>query len=95
VSQLDVLMGPKAERIRSLPIPRSSAVVRFEQTLEIPVAHASFLVVLVKGRDPLPNVYTPGVLPMAFTNPIWIEPVPAASGAGAPGRPIAPAPARR
>ncbi len=74
VRELEVLLGPKANRIRHLPIPASKNVLRFEKTFAIPGTQKTFVVVLVKGHENLPNVHADGIRPVAFTNPIWIEP---------------------
>jgi len=73
VSELEVLVGRKGHRVRWLPIPPSTEVLRFEETFDLRVQGKTFLVVLVRGRKPLPNVYAPNARPLAFTNPIWIE----------------------
>jgi hypothetical protein len=48
--------------------------VRLDTTVELAVPPRSFIVVLASGRRDLPNVYSPGVKPFAFTNPTWLAP---------------------
>ena len=73
VRSVEVLLGQKAQRVRVLPIPASREVVRFDQTIVLPVAGKTFVVVCASGRSRLPNVAARQVRPFAFTNPIWVE----------------------
>lgn len=75
VSELEVLMGKEARRLRFVPVPASASPLRFETTFRIPANHETFIVVLVRGERPLSNLYTRGIKPIAFTNPIWIKPM--------------------
>lgn len=74
VSQVDVLLGPKADRLRAIPVPQTDALVRYQETVKVPGYAKTFVIVIVSGKQPLANVHATGVRPLAFTNPIWIEP---------------------
>ena len=74
VSHVEVLLGPKAQRLRWVPVASSQELVRYEQSIPIPGHAKTFVVVLAAGKRALPNVYATGVMPLAFTNPIWLEP---------------------
>jgi len=74
VSQVEVLMGAKADRIRAIPVPQTGALIRYQETVKVPGYAKTFVIVVVSGKQPLENVYATGVRPLAFTNPIWIEP---------------------
>jgi hypothetical protein len=74
VSRVEVFLGPKATRLRYVPVPASQELVRYEEAIKVPAYTATFLIVLVTGKKPLENVHATGVQPLAFTNPIWIEP---------------------
>jgi len=86
VSAVEVLMGRDGHRLRSVPVPSSRSPLRFEGSYRVPATQKTFVVVLVKGERPLPNLYSAGVKPIAFTNPIWIEPHTDRTGSGG-GRP--------
>jgi hypothetical protein len=73
VSQVELLRGG-GERVRSLPIAPSTDVTRLRYETTLQGDGATFFVVVVRGKRPLPNVYRPGVRPFAFTNPIFIQP---------------------
>jgi len=52
----------------------SPPAVRFEGDLEVNVGRARFMVVVVRGERGLESLLgRPGIPPLAFTNPIWIE----------------------
>ncbi|HWO13728.1 MAG TPA: CehA/McbA family metallohydrolase, partial [Polyangiaceae bacterium] len=74
VSQVEVLVGAKADRIRAIPVPQTDALIRYQETVKVPGYAKTFVIVVVSGKKPLENVYATGVRPLAFTNPIWIEP---------------------
>lgn len=74
VSQVEVLLGPRGRRVRFIPVRASRKVVRLDTTVQLAVPARSFVVILASGRRDLPNVYSPGVKPFAFTNPIWLAP---------------------
>lgn len=73
VRSFDVLNGQRAKALRRIPVKRSRAIVRYDDVVTVP-GDESFIVVLVHGLRPLPNVHAAEVKPMAFTNPIWIKP---------------------
>jgi hypothetical protein len=74
VSEVEVLVGGDARRVRYISVPPSSQVVRLDTKVELRVAAPTFVVVVARGSRDLPNVYSPKVRPLAFTNPIWLEP---------------------
>ncbi|HEU5073040.1 MAG TPA: CehA/McbA family metallohydrolase [Polyangiaceae bacterium] len=74
VSQVEVLVGAKADRLRSIPVAKTDALIRYQETVKVPGYAKTFVIVIVSGKQPLENVYATGVRPLAFTNPIWIEP---------------------
>lgn len=74
VSHVEVLVGPKANRLRYVPVSPSRELVRYEETVKVPGYAKTFVIVVAVGKKPLDNVYATGVQPLAFTNPIWIEP---------------------
>jgi hypothetical protein len=74
VSEVEVLVGPQARRIRWLPAKRTSDVVRVDAAFDLILPAKTFVVVVARGERELPNVFLPKVRPYAFTNPVWIEP---------------------
>jgi hypothetical protein len=74
VSEVEVLVGGDARRIRYIAVPASKQLVRVDTRVELAVATRTFVVVVARGSRDLPNVYSPKVRPLAFTNPIWLEP---------------------
>lgn len=74
VSQVEVLVGPKADRLRAVPVAQTDQLIRYQETVKVPGYAKTFVIVIVSGKQPLENVYATGVRPLAFTNPIWIEP---------------------
>lgn len=74
VRQVEVLLGARGRRVRFIPVPASKQVLRLDRIVHLAVPAQSFVVVLASGRRDLPNVYSPGVKPFAFTNPIWLAP---------------------
>ncbi len=74
VSSVEVLLGGKGRRIRFIGVPASRSVVRLDTTIDVQVPGPTFVVVLARGKRALPNVFSPGVYPFAFTNPIWLQP---------------------
>jgi hypothetical protein len=74
VRDVQVLEGGRGARIRWISVPRSEQVVRLDTTVPLFVPAKTFVIVLARGHDDLPNVYTAGIKPFAFTNPIWLEP---------------------
>jgi hypothetical protein len=74
VSDIEVLLGGTAHRLRWINVAPTSAVERYSGVVQVPVRSKTFVVVVAMGRRDLPNVYTPNVKPFAFTNPIWLEP---------------------
>ncbi len=73
-SKLEVFQGGSAKLVHSAQIWPSQKPVRYDALLSIPVEKPTFLIVVVRGDVPLPNVARDTTLPFAFTNPIWIEP---------------------
>ena len=75
VDEVEVLLGPKGNRIRWISLPKGKKdVVRLDTRLKLRIPPKSFVVVVAKGHTPLPNVFQNGIKPFAFTNPIWVEP---------------------
>lgn len=74
VSHIEVLVGAKANRLRYIPVAPSKDLVRYEETVKVPGYAKTFVIVVAVGKKPLENVYATGVQPLAFTNPLWIEP---------------------
>jgi hypothetical protein len=74
VSEVEVLVGPQARRVRWLPAKRTSNVVRVDAAFDLVLPAKTFVIVVARGERDLPNVFLPKVRPYAFTNPIWIEP---------------------
>jgi hypothetical protein len=72
VSRVEVYVGPRDRPFYERRVAPSDAVVRFEETLPIPIPVDTFVVIRVVGDQPLPNVFSKGSIPMAFTNPIWL-----------------------
>ncbi len=73
-SRLIVFEGARGRELYSVHIYPTEKVLRYSGKLEIPVEKPTFVVVMVKGDVPLPNVARDSTLPMGFTNPIFIEP---------------------
>ncbi len=73
-SRLLVYEGSKGRELYDIRIYPSEKLVRYDGKLEITVDKPTFVVVMVKGDVPLPNVARDSTLPMAFSNPIWLEP---------------------
>lgn len=74
VTQIEVLLGPEGRRVRFIPVTERGKVVRYDQTIDLAVSASTFVVVLVTGTKALPHTHTPGTRPIAFSNPIWLEP---------------------
>jgi hypothetical protein len=74
VSEVEILVGPQARRVRWLPAKKTSDVVRVDTALELVLPAKTFVVVVARGERELPNVFQAKIRPYAFTNPIWIEP---------------------
>lgn len=67
-SELEVLVG--GESVRRVPIPRSSAALRYEGQLSLPIARDATVVVVVKGERPMGET---GVRPLLFSGPIYVD----------------------
>jgi hypothetical protein len=51
--------------------------LRFQRRIEVEAAGPTFIVAVVRGEEPMDAFFTRrGVRPLAFTNPIWIDPAP-------------------
>ncbi|MBX3128771.1 MAG: CehA/McbA family metallohydrolase [Polyangiaceae bacterium] len=75
VSEVEVLVGAKANRVRYFSIPKTRRdVVRLDETFELRLPEGGFVIVLARGSTPLPNVFYAGVKPLGFSNPIWAGP---------------------
>jgi hypothetical protein len=74
VSEVEVLVGGDARRVRFIAVPKSSQPLRLDTTVDLAVASKTFVVVVARGSRDLPNVHSAKVRPFAFTNPIWLEP---------------------
>lgn len=74
VREVEVLMGGAARRVRWLGVPKSAQVERLDTTVELTVPAPTFVVVIARGSRDLPNVHSAKIRPLAFTNPIWLEP---------------------
>jgi hypothetical protein len=93
LTRVEVFSGPTLRATAPIA-PRPTAphaetpVVRFDQTLTVPVTPGSFVVVRASGDGALLDLLARGdALPLAFTNPIWLAaPAPAAP----PGTPLTP-----
>jgi hypothetical protein len=76
VSKLTVL-GPGNTVLATRAIPSSTAVIRFDDTIELDASRDGYAIIRVDGERPMaPNVGDVGsflVYPMAVTNPIWID----------------------
>jgi len=52
----------------------SAADLRFETTLDFPIARDGYVVVLVRGEQTMDTAFgRAGIPPIAFTNPIWLD----------------------
>lgn len=61
---------------QSVPIPGRAAGVRLQQTFRVGLTRDSTVIVLVRGTSPLSPVVNPTgapLLPVALTNPVWID----------------------
>ncbi len=74
VTSAEVLLGPEGHRVRFLPVGKGRGPVRLDQTLPLDIDGPTFVLVVARGTEALPNVYRTGTRPFAFTNPIWLEP---------------------
>jgi hypothetical protein len=76
VNQITVL-GPGNTVLATRAVPSSTAVVRFDDTIELDVQRDGYAIVRVDGDRPMaPNVGDVRnflVYPMAVANPIWID----------------------
>jgi hypothetical protein len=76
VSQIDVYWGRAV--VRSIPVPSSTEPERASLDVEVEVGEPGFLVVVARGDRPMDDLLArPGIPPLAFTNPIWLEIAPA------------------
>jgi hypothetical protein len=73
-SKLEVYEGGNARLVKAVRLWPSAKPVRYDGTIDVPLSRPTFVVVVVKGDVPLPNVARESTLPFAFTNPIWLEP---------------------
>jgi hypothetical protein len=73
VSSVELLRGG-GERLRSIPVSPTREVTRLSYRTTLNGDGSTFFVVVARGKNPLPNVYRPGVRPFAFTNPIFVTP---------------------
>ena len=73
VDVVEVLLGPKGNRIRYLPVPSSKVPVRLDKSFDLDLQPGSFVLVIAAGNTPLPNVDNPAVRPFGFTNPVFVE----------------------
>lgn len=75
VSELRVYVNGEVALRRTLPA--SDKVLRFEETVDVPVPNDAFVVVRVDGDRPLPPVVgspkASPLYPIAITNPIWVD----------------------
>lgn len=56
------------------PAPAAGAPVRFDRTIEVPVARDTFVVVRALGKETLDDYFgRDGIPPRAFTNPIFVD----------------------
>ncbi len=74
VTDVEVLLGEKGRRVRFIATKGATGVTRLDTTVELVVDGKSFVVVVARGQKDMPNTFSPGIRPIAFTNPIWIEP---------------------
>jgi hypothetical protein len=74
VSEVEVLVGGTARRVRFIAVPKSTQPLRLDTTVDLAVPTRTFVVVIARGSRDLPNVHAAKVRPFAFTNPIWLEP---------------------
>jgi hypothetical protein len=61
--------------VTTLPVPPSSATLRLDQTVTLPLRRPrGFVLATARGDGPLDAVLPmPGARPFAFTNPVWTE----------------------
>ncbi|MFW6050890.1 MAG: CehA/McbA family metallohydrolase [Myxococcota bacterium] len=75
VDEIDLFVG--AELVRTVPVGDAGdgGAVRFDRTVELAAPDGdAFVVVRVRGREPMDAFFgREEVLPMAFTNPIWVD----------------------
>jgi hypothetical protein len=74
VNVLEIYVGGSGKPWRVQRIPRSSTVLRFSGAFDVPIRAKSFIIVAAHGEQPLPSASRPTTRPLAFTNPIWVEP---------------------
>ncbi|MBN1653431.1 MAG: PHP domain-containing protein [Deltaproteobacteria bacterium] len=49
-------------------------IVRFDGELDIPIKKEGFIIIMIKGAEPMTDFFgIPNVFPAAFINPIWIK----------------------
>jgi hypothetical protein len=74
VSEVEILLGPNGSRLRYISVAPSREIVRLDTSFELRVAAPTFVVVFARGNRDLPNVYSAKIRPLAFSNPVWLEP---------------------
>ena len=74
VSSLEILQGGSAKQVKWLPLKRGKGALVLDRTFDLPVSEKTFFVVLAQGDRGLPNASREGSFPLAFSNPIWVEP---------------------
>lgn len=76
VGKLTVI-GPGNTVLATRAIPSSTAIVRFDETIELPASRDGYAIIRVDGERPMaPNVGDVRsflVYPVAVANPIWID----------------------
>ncbi|HMJ14445.1 MAG TPA: CehA/McbA family metallohydrolase, partial [Polyangiaceae bacterium] len=73
VGSLEIHIGGSGTPWRTVPIPRTARVIRYEAEVELAIGRSTFVIVAALGARPLPNA-SRATQPFAFTNPIWVEP---------------------
>jgi hypothetical protein len=71
-----VELWSNGERVASVPVAaRAGDVVRFDGQLDVPVTRDGWVLAVVRGKRAYPDRLLPftNVVPLAFTNPIWID----------------------
>jgi hypothetical protein len=73
VSRLRLFVDGRHVPVVDQPIPHSDDLQRLDRTFSLAVRDGGFVIALVTGSRPLPNVHVRNARPLAFSNPIWVR----------------------
>jgi hypothetical protein len=73
VTRLRVFVGAGRTPAVDRAVPSKTHLLRLDETFRVDVPSETFVVALVTGARPLPNVNSKNARPLAFSNPIYVR----------------------